>query len=261
MIKSLHRQPGGKTVQRPWILANFPEDHRRYVEPFAGAATVLLYKPRSPEEFLVEADYWQATLLRVVRDDVKALVEALRPYGYNRETFNLALHKLNCDEWAGDVELAALTWALKRTSRGGELREYSENPGRNAGLWWSNGLAKLDHISERFQGVQILHGDAFDWIPFLDHKSTFFYMDPPYHPLTRAKIRLFRHELSREDHIRLIGMILTLSGRVCLSGYDHPDYQDLDDWDIERRPYHLAAHWDRQMFRRRKKTEVLWKNY
>src|SRR4051812_26645405 len=107
----LHRQPGGKTVQKPWILGNFPKEHSRYVEGFAGAATILIGKPRSPEEYLIEADLWQSTLLKVVRDEVDALIDALRPYQYNRGTFEAAYDRLKLNDWKDEVELAALTWA------------------------------------------------------------------------------------------------------------------------------------------------------
>ena len=107
----LHRQPGGTAFKRPWIISNFPR-HDRYVEGFAGAASVLIDKPRSSEEYLIERDPWQATLLRVVRDDVDALVEALHLYDYSRESFEAALRKLNQNDWKDCVELAALTWVL-----------------------------------------------------------------------------------------------------------------------------------------------------
>ncbi len=86
------------------------------------------------------------------------------------------------------------------------------------------------------------------------------YVDPPYMPATRSpankydlKHRMYRHELTPDDHLELLTFLKTLQGMVLLSGYSHALYDEyLDGWQrVELATYADGA---------RPRTEVLWIN-
>jgi DNA adenine methylase len=61
------RYYGGKFRLADWIISMFPA-HRFFVEPFGGAANVLMAKPRSFGEIYNDLDSEVVNVFKVLRD-------------------------------------------------------------------------------------------------------------------------------------------------------------------------------------------------
>ena len=93
---------GSKFRLASWIISFFPE-HRHYVEPFGGAANVLLQKPRSPLETYNDLNDDVVTFFRVPRDRPKELMRKIRLTPWSRSEF-VACLRTNAD--ANEIEVA-----------------------------------------------------------------------------------------------------------------------------------------------------------
>ena len=88
-----------------------------------------------------------------------------------------------------------------------------------------------------------------------------FYLDPPYIHETRSDGQ-YQHEMTDEDHCRLVDVLLGVKGKVLLSGYNHKIYERLG-WDkISFETSCFSAQWSANGDSSKlKRTECLWRNY
>ena len=102
--------------------------------------------------------------------------------------------------------------------------------------------------------LEVINCDGFSFLeafPFTG--SEFVYCDPPYLTHTRRRKRIYKHDFTDEDHIKLLRLIRQMSARVLISGYASDLYNDeLSSWNRHR--YFAKTH---QGLR----EEFLWYNY
>nr|WP_233158643.1 DNA adenine methylase [Chromobacterium sp. ASV5] len=257
------RYHGGKWMLAPWIIQHFPE-HRVYTEPFGGAASVLLRKPRAKlVEIYNELDPEIVNLFQVLRDPEGSdrLQNLLRLTPFARAEFDLSY-----DPAADPVEQARRTCVRSFMGFGSDAasgatsgfrtngNRQSAHPARD----WSNYPAALAGMLERLAGVVIENRLATDVILQHDAPQTLHYCDPPYVLQTRSSAvtrngKGYKHEMTDDDHAHLAQILHECAGMVVLSGYDSPLYNE------------LYASWDRTSRKAladgaRERTEVLWLN-
>lgn len=237
------RYHGGKWKLAPWIIGFFPP-HRTYVEPYGGAASVLMRKSPSNCDVYNDLDDRVVILFRVLRDRTKAreLERLLRLTPFSRVEWLRAMEPSDdpVEQARRVIILTAMGMgsnALLRKSRTGFR---SQNEGSQCPAYaWSNFPDHLGSIVSRLRNVVIESCDAPLLIDRYDSANTLFYVDPPYVHSERTqftKTRGYAHEMTDADHEALAEKLHAVSGMVVLSGYDSPLYRRLyPDWPVFRR--------------------------
>lgn len=265
VTRPILRWHGGKWRLAPWIIGHFPP-HRVYVEPFGGAASVLMRKPRLWAECYNDLDGDVVNVFQVLRDraaaaDLRARL-ALTPFA--RAEFDAtyepaadaidAAHKTIVRSFMGHG-----SDSVSRSCRTGFRAKMSDNRAFAAQAW-SNYADAVPFFCERLQGVLIEQRDAREVMTRLDGADTLHYVDPPYMIATRSSLaggrsatHGYRHELTDDDHDTLLTFLDGLRGYVVLSGYPSEDYD------------RALGHWRRVEMRAladgaKERTEVLWIN-
>lgn len=256
------RWHGGKWRLAPWIIEHFPR-HRVYVEPFGGAASVLLRKPRSYGEVYNDLDADVVNLFQVLRSGrAGELIEALRLTPFARREFFDSYEPSNdpVERARNLVVRSFMGFGCDSQNNMTGFRANSFGSHRSAPKDWNNYPDALRRIVGRLTGVVIESRDALDCMAQHDGPSTLHYVDPPYLPELRSqkakggeRYHSYAHELTPEDHDRLLAFVEGLEGMVLLSGYSSPIYDAaLADWHrVERATFADGA---------RPRVEVLWIN-
>lgn len=271
------RYHGGKWRLAPWIISNFPP-HRIYVEPFGGAASVLLQKSRTYAEVYNDLDGEIVNVFRVLRDEESAgrLQEMLELTPFARDEFlrayepddepveqarrtiiksfmgfgSAAVH----DNRPRGMRTAASSW---RPPTG--FRSNGHRSGTTPAHDWRHYPDYVPLFVERLRGVVIENRDALEVIDQHAREDALLYVDPPYPHDARSGLRWpsdrqYTHEMDDDGHRALAEVLRATDAMVVISGYGCELYDDelYPDWQRLERGVRSE--------RARKRTEVLWVN-
>ena len=251
---------GGKWALAPWIIEHMPA-HRVYVEPFGGAASVLLRKPRSKIEVYNDLDDEIVELFRILQNPAQCreLFRLLRRTPYARREFEQAFRATSEPLIRAQRAIiraymsfhhSALFNPVKNTFADARHRKRG---GSKMGEW-ANYPRHLASVCRRLRGVLIEHSDALRVIRVQDSPDTLFFIDPPYVASTRDKSAFYRHEMTDAQHVALLTLLRGRQGQVMISGYASELYDDLlADWRRLTRQHYAAADCGAKV-----RTEVLW---
>lgn len=256
MRRPILRYFGGKYRIAKWIIEHLGE-HRIYVEPFGGAASVLMKKAPCYAEIYNDLDDSVYSLFKVLanQNSAKELQNLIKATPYSRREFEIAhiyhpcpiekARRLIIRSFMG-FGAASATNLEKKTG----FRCSSKRQGSAHAHDWQTYWPEIIKFHERLKTVVIENEDAQKIILQNDSPETVFYVDPPYSTQTRPGGR-YKHEMDDFDHVELLSLLKTVQGRVVLSGYETEFYST-----------HLS-HWHKVTKEARAnkaglRTEVLW---
>lgn len=226
------RWHGGKWKLANWIISHLPR-HRVYVEPFGGAASVLLKKPRSYCEVYNDLDGEVVNLFRVARDRGDELRMALELTPFARDEFFDSHHETTdpLEQARRTVARAFMGFGSNAHNKATGFRANSNRRGTTPAHDWRNYPGAFGAVIDRLRGVVIENRPAIDVMRAHDGCETLHYADPPYVMGTRDAGHDYRHEMTDKDHENLAEYLHGVSGSVVLSGYRCEMYDELyRDW-------------------------------
>lgn len=260
-MKSVLKYPGSKWRMAKWIIQHFPAEYQKmtYLEPFFGSGSVFFNKERSRIETINDLDSNVYNLFKVIRDKPQELASGISMTPWCREEYSQSYIATLDDVEKARKFLVRMWMAIGAKS--------SDRTG------WRNNISAENRTIQGFQSVlpqtiievtnrlkhnkegtvQIENQDVFKLIERYDRKDVLMYLDPPYVISTRHG-RIYKHEFSNEDHIRLLEFCCKSQAKIMISGYQNELYNCyLADWRKESQIVDCESG--------QKREEVIWMNY
>lgn len=223
MPKPITPWPGGKSRLAPALFSLFCDEHRTYVEPFAGAAAMLFLRSEpAKHEVLNDINRDLVNLYRVVRHHLDELVRQFRWQLVSRDEFERLLR--SAPDTLTDIQRAARFFYLQKTSFGAKVE------GRSFGVDLRSpprlNLLRLEEdLSEAHLRLARVTIENLSWqecVARYDSPATFFFMDPPYWQTEGYGVAF-----GLEEYVRLADTMRTMQGRALLTVNDHPQMREV----------------------------------
>ncbi len=221
---------GGKWRVAQWIIDHFPP-HETYVEPYGGAANVLLQKTPSEIEIYNDLNSDIVTFFDVLRGAPEKLIRAIQLTPFSREV-QLRSWQPSEDPLERALRLYVRCYQSFQPGADGRNSGWRLQKSNRRGKTVVSDWTETDHlwaVAQRLKMVQIEHAEALSVIQHTDGPDVLFYVDPPYVLETRADSHtpLFRHEMNDSDHRDLAAVLRQIQGMAVVSGYPCPLYDVL----------------------------------
>ena len=253
-MKAILKYPGAKWKVADWVIEHFPE-HKVYCEPFFGSGAVFFRKQPVYIETVNDIDNQIVNLFLACRDYPEELARAVNLTPFARTEFDECYdtHVEDPVERARRILVRFHQSFGTSNSTKSTWRNVKTSGGPRPETVWGYLPESIIECCERLKQAQIENIDAIELIEQYDREDILIYCDPPYLQSIRKKC-MYAHEMSEEDHKRLLEALLRSKSKVVLSGYDNDLYNEtLVGWRTDEIPttVQLGKH----------RTEKLWMNF
>jgi len=254
--------PGKKNSISKWIISHFPHNYQSmtYLEPFFGSGCIFFSKERSAIETINDIDNEISNLFLQIRNNPDELILLLENTPWSREEYDLSFEKAE-----SPIEQARRCIVRFWFTVGANVRQKNgmrfEKKRNTGGLsYFHQKLPEaIAQASERLKHdrkniVQIENRSVFELIPAYNRENVLMYLDPPYLMETRTKKKMYKYELSDDEHEKLLKLITCSKAKIIISGYMNELYNYyLSGWRVEQTTALDQAG--------NRKTEIIWMNY
>jgi len=215
-LGNLLRYPGGKSRLRKKLIKHFPE-HKTYVEPFAGGASMFFGKPKAEKNVLNDK---RCEIVKFYGDVARGGLRGCK-YKSSKAAFDRIKAKMD----SGKRLTACEFLALNKTSYGGEMDHWTRDDADEGVV---NPKArkvfeKLGEYEARLKGVKLHCGDFEKVVKKYDGKDTFFFMDPPYNKAVSVTNLKRFYPAGSVTPARVAQVARKVRGKLMITYGDHPD--------------------------------------
>jgi DNA adenine methylase len=236
-MKSPLRYNGGKGPHQKFISEQI-KPHKIWVDLCCGGLNVTLGKPKSEIEVCNDIDDDLINFYRHAGN----IVEAIQDIEYSEESFEWA-----CDyKFSGPVDEteAAIKFLVRnRMSRDGNGEYYMTSPRTRRGMpehisSWKNVQETFSAFADRIKDIEFRCMQSLDLLGEFRHdENVCIYIDYPYLMGKRTTKKLYKYEVSENDHISMLNTVQGSRAQILISHYSHPIYESaLDGWNRCEKP-------------------------
>lgn len=260
-MKPILKYPGSKWRMAQWIIDHFPSNYQdmTYLEPFFGSGSIFFNKERSRIETINDMDDDIVNLFKIVRNRPDELAYQISMTPWSRKEYKDSYEKTD-DDLENARRFIVRMWQAIGAKTSDKTGWRNNIDAKNWTIQGFNSTlpetimqvcVRLQH--DKKGTVQIENQDVFKLFERYNRDSVLMYLDPPYVLSTRNK-RIYKHEFTEADHIRLLKLCQVSKAKIIISGYKCDLYDEyLAGWYSDS----IIADCESGQ----KRTETIWMNY
>lgn len=245
--------PGGKYKIRDWICSFIPE-HKIYIEPFCGGASIFFAKTPSEVEVLNDINGEICNFFRVLREEGEELAKQVFLTPYAREEYENSYLVSDKDSALERARKFCVRCHLSFAGGNHYKTGFRDARANN----WNQLPETIIKSMYRIKQAQIESVSALNLIEKYQSTEVFFYLDPPYYFSNSGDKHkyLYQHILSPEEHETMLKILVKSPSKILISGYDNELYQtylEKNGWNKQQKV--TVAN------KGQERIETIWMNY